>query len=74
MVRGLECRALFRAERDRAGLVARLAAVGERTGLEVLAWALLPNHFHLLARTPRRRGARAGRPVLATAMRRLLTG
>jgi REP element-mobilizing transposase RayT len=66
MVRGIEGRALFRDDRDRQDLLARLAAVGKGTGLQVLAWALLPNHFHLLVRT----GARP----LATAMRRLLTG
>ncbi len=74
MVRGLEQRALFRDDRDRADLVARLAAVAQRTGLEVLAWALLPNHFHLLVRTRRARAGEAARSPLATAMRRLLTG
>ncbi len=52
MVRGLERRVLFRDDRDRADLLARLAAVVQRTGVTVLAWALLPNHFHLLVRSP----------------------
>jgi len=43
-----------------------LAAVAPETGLSVIAWALLPNHIHLLVRT--------GERPLATAMRGLLTG
>lgn len=66
MVRGIERRSVFRDDRDRRNFLDRLAAVGQVTGLEILAWALLPNHVHLLVRT----GARP----LVTAMRRLLTG
>jgi REP element-mobilizing transposase RayT len=66
MVRGIERRQLFTASPDRADFVARLAAVVAATGVQVLAWALLPNHVHLLVRT--------GPSPLATAMRRLLTG
>jgi len=50
-VRGIERCAFFREERDRADFV---------------AWALLPNHAHLLVRT--------GRRPLAAALRSLLTG
>ena len=74
MVRGLERRALFRDDRDRDDLLNRLAAVCERTGLEVLAWALLPNHFHLLVRSPGHTAGHGSQHGLATAMRRLLTG
>ena len=74
MLRGLERRALFRDDRDQADLLARLAAVVHRTGLRVLAWALLPNHFHLLVQTPRPRPGHADWPTLAPAMRSLLTG
>lgn len=73
MVRGIERRALFRDDRDRADCVTRLATVVKRTGLDVLAWALLPNHFHLLVRTPRR-ALDPRQTTLAPAMRRLLTG
>jgi len=66
MVRGLERRALFRDDRDRADFVARLAAQATAGALTVYAWALLPNHAHLLVRT----GARP----LARSMRSLLTG
>ena len=66
MARGLERRAIFRDDRDRQDLVGRLAALAEAGALTVYAWALLPNHFHLLVRT--------GRLPLARAMRSLLTG
>ena len=66
MVRGIEGRSIFADDVDRQDWVDRLATIGPETGLSVLAWALLPNHFHLLVRT----GARP----LATTMRRLLTG
>lgn len=66
MVRGIERRRIFETTADRRDFVARLEAVVGGTGLRVLAWALLPNHVHLLVRT--------GPQPLATAMRRLLTG
>ena len=66
MVRGIEGRLLFRDDADRQDFVARLATVAPATGLVVLAWALLPNHAHLLVRT--------GTRPLAEAMARLLTG
>jgi REP element-mobilizing transposase RayT len=66
MVRGIERRRLFATTTDRRDFVARLEAVVGATGVRVLAWALLPNHVHLLVRT--------GHHPLATAMRRLLTG
>ncbi len=74
MVRGIERSRLFRDDRDRADFVARLAQAVERTGLAVLAWALLPNHLHLLVRTPAAQRDRPYQPVLPTAMRQLLTG
>jgi len=66
MVRGLERRAIFRDDADRANFVARLAHLAAQEVLCVYAWALLPNHAHLLVRT-------AQRP-LARSMRSLLTG
>ena len=74
MVRGIERGLLFRDDQDCAEFVARLAQVVHRTGLAVLAWALLPNHLHLLVRTPSAQRGRPYRPVLPTAMRQLLTG
>ena len=74
MVRALDGRPLFWDDRDRADLVGRLAAVAARTRLAVLAWALLPNHVHILVRTPPASPEGTYRPTLAPTMRRLLTG
>ena len=66
MVRGIERTTLFREDADREDFVARLAALAEQGALIVYAWALLPNHAHLLVRT--------GHRPLARSMRSLLTG
>ncbi len=66
MARGIENTLLFRTDEDRLDFLRRLAAQVETTGAQVFAWALLPNHVHLLLRT--------GRRPLASLMRRLLTG
>jgi REP element-mobilizing transposase RayT len=66
IARGLERRRIFVDDGDRDAFVARLAGLATTTGTEVLAWALLPNHFHLLLRT---RGA-----PLSDFMRTLDTG
>jgi REP element-mobilizing transposase RayT len=64
--RGLEGIAIFQTDVDRADFVARLAARCRDGDLVVYAWALLPNHLHLLVRT--------GRRPLAENMKKLLTG
>jgi putative transposase len=74
MVRSLDARPLFMDDRDRADIVGRLVSVTARTHLAVLAWALLSNHVHILARTPPAPPEGAYRPTLAPTMRRLLTG
>ncbi len=66
MARGIEHTLLFRTDEDRSDFLGRLVAHVETTGAQVLAWALLPNHVHLLVRT--------GHRPLASFMRRLLTG
>ena len=66
MVRGLERRALFRDDQDRRDFCARMGTLVEATGLQVEAWALLPNHAHLVLRT--------GQCPLARCLRSLLTG
>lgn len=66
MVRGIEQTLIVRDEADRADFVARLARVVQTNGLTVYAWALLPNHAHLLVQT--------GTRPLARGMRSLLTG
>jgi putative transposase len=66
MVRGLERRTIFRDDVDRTDFVARVAALAGAGTCTVYAWALLPNHAHLLVRT--------GDRPLARSMRSLLTG
>lgn len=66
MARGIEGTRIFESDKDREDFVSRLASQVEATGLQVLAWALLPNHLHLLVRT--------GRRSLPSVMRRILGG
>jgi len=66
MARGIENRRIFRDGRDYDDFIGRVSALVQAKALTVYAWALLPNHFHLLVRT----GARP----LARSMRSLLTG
>jgi hypothetical protein len=58
MVRGIERRAIFRDDRDRADFRDRLAGLVTAGALPVYAWALLPNQAHLLVRTGNRPLAR----------------
>ena len=66
MARGIERREIFDAEEDRRDFVARLGVVLQKTAAELFAWALMPNHIHLLLRT--------GEVRLGDVMRRLLGG
>ena len=50
MVRGIERTQIFRDDADRADFVARVAALAQAGAWTVYAWALLPNHAHLLWR------------------------
>jgi REP element-mobilizing transposase RayT len=64
--RGIEGRPIFEDDFDRDRFVKRLGSVLQETATPCYAWALIPNHFHLLIRT--------GLVPVATVMRRLLTG
>jgi putative transposase len=66
MARGIEGTNIFRTDKDRDDFLDRLAAQCEAEALRVYAWALIPNHFHLLVRT--------GNRPLFTSMRKILTG
>jgi len=66
IVRGIERRKIFKDDTDRINFLDRLCKVLSETGTKCFAWALIPNHFHLLLRT--------GPGGLASLMRRLLTG
>jgi putative transposase len=64
--RGIERTQIFLDDTDRNDFVARLASLCREGYLVVHAWALMPNHFHLLVRT--------GQYPLFRSMRKLLTG
>jgi len=66
MIRGIERRNIFRDDTDREEFLVRLARLVPETQTACYAWALMPNHVHLLLRT--------GAAPLPTLMRRLLTG
>jgi len=66
IVRGIERRKIFYDDADRDAFVSRLGKVLTETHTDCFAWALIPNHVHLLLRT--------GLTPIATVMRRLLTG
>jgi putative transposase len=66
MVRGIERRKVFRDDTDQDEFLERLGMVLRETKTTCFAWALIPNHFHLLLRT--------GPVPISIVMRRLLTG
>lgn len=66
MARGIEGRDIFRDKKDREVFLKRLSDLVTKGNVQLLAWCLMPNHFHLLLRT---HGM-----SLATMMRRLMTG
>ncbi len=66
IVRGHNRQEIFLGERDRQDFLGRLEQALLQTGCQCLAWALLPNHFHLLIRT--------GSKPLGDLMRKILSG
>lgn len=66
IARGIERRAIFLGSADYEDFLGRLEAAVVWGGASLFAWALLPNHFHLLLRT--------GEARLPSIMRRILTG
>jgi REP element-mobilizing transposase RayT len=66
MARGIEGRPIFQNDYDRIDFFNRLAHLVEETETKCYAWALIPNHFHLLLKT--------GTIPVAKVMLRLLTG
>ena len=66
IARGIDRKAIFRDDRDRGDFLERLGTNLEESRTPCYAWALLPNHFHLLLRT--------GAIPVSTVMRRVLTG
>lgn len=66
MIRGIEQRRIVDDDRDRQNLVSRMGRIATETQISIYAWALLPNHAHILLRS--------GPSGLSSYMRRLLTG
>lgn len=66
ILRGMERGRIVADEEDRRAFVARLGEMAVATGTTLYAWALLPNHAHLLLRS--------GPQGLPQFMRRFLTG
>lgn len=66
MVRGIERGKIFGNDIDRDHFIERLGDILQETSTLCYAWALIPNHFHLVLKT--------GPVPISTTMRRLLTG
>jgi REP element-mobilizing transposase RayT len=66
IARGIDRQAIFSDDADRNGFLERLGDILTDTKTACYAWAMIPNHFHLLLRT--------GATPLSAVMRRLLTG
>ena len=66
IVRGIERRNIVDDDKDREDFVSRQGKLSEETGTAIYAWALMPNHAHILLRS--------GTAGLPNFMRRLLAG
>lgn len=66
MGRGIEKNNIFLNKKDRNDFINRLSGLVDEGAIDIYAWALMPNHFHLLLKTKNR--------PLSSNMRKLLTG
>ena len=66
MIRGIERRKIFKDNEDRENFIERLSILLPETETLCYAWALMPNHVHMLIRS--------GPSGISRFMRRLLTG
>ncbi len=66
IVRGLERKNIFKDDADRNNFLERLKNILTNSNTSCFAWALIPNHFHLLLQT--------GLVPISTVMKSLLTG
>jgi len=64
--RGIERKHIFRDDTDRDAFLTRIGTIFTKTSTRCFAWALIPNHFHLLLQT--------GTSPISTVMERVLTG
>ena len=66
IIRGIERKKIFKDDTDRNNFLERLAFIFSDTKTSCSAWAIIPNHAHLLLRT--------GSVPISSVMQRLLTG
>lgn len=66
IVRGIDKQRIFRRTEDNKNIISRLEDLIPKTKTQCHAWALMPNHFHLLVTT--------GKESISTFMQSLLTG
>jgi len=66
MGRGIEKNNIFLNKKDRNDFINRLSGLVDEGAIDIYAWALMPNHFHLLLKTKN--------CPLSSSMRKLLTG
>lgn len=66
IARGIEKKAIFKDTRDRNNFLDRMGKILAETSTACYAWALMPNHVHLLLRV--------GLAPISNVMQRLLTG
>jgi len=66
VIRGIERKLIFQNQRDYNDFLNRMGNILKESSTSCFAWALMPNHVHLLLRT--------GLSSISTVMRRLLTG
>ena len=66
IARGIDRSKIFQDPTDKRNFIDRLADIIKATETRCFAWAIIPNHFHLIIKT--------GNAPIATVMRRLLTG
>ena len=66
MGRGIEKRKIFLDDQDQVDFINRLGKLVKEDFMDIYAWAILPNHFHILCKTKKR--------PLSSSMRNLLTG
>ena len=65
MARGIEGKHIFESKEDKDAFLARLKLVLKSSDIQLYAWAIMGNHFHLLVQT--------GNTPLSEFMRRLMT-
>ena len=66
IIRGIERRKIFRSDYDRKNFLSRISELIPETKTDCFAWAIIPNHAHLLLRT--------GSVSVSVFMSRLLSG